>query len=118
MVGWEAGGRRQEAGARASKVTAVRLLHKLVAPAECMGLSMVQCVVLRLTRQKAVASRFVQQPTMSPEDSTFAWYKRCCCEDARAMRLVRVAGTQHAGVSLGAPRQLQVARRQSLESLF
>ena len=40
-----------------------RLLHKLMVPAKCMRLSMVQCIVLRHTRQEEVTSRFVQQPS-------------------------------------------------------
>ena len=41
------------------------LLHKLMAPVKCMRLSMVQCIVLRHTRQEEVTSRFVQQPEVS-----------------------------------------------------
>ena len=46
------------------------LLHKLMMLAKCMRLSMVQCIVLRHTRQKDVTSRFVQQPRNSPSCTT------------------------------------------------
>ena len=68
-----------------------RLLHELMAPVECMRLSMIQCIVLRHTRQEEVTSRFVQQPEewrkylhqeerpFHPEPSTRTMTPRLAC---------------------------------------